>query len=600
MSKQLEEKLEKLSANELALLKLHHTGEHVLHTAMQNLYPKLKKAMGPAIEDGFYFDFDLEDKVSESDFPRIEKEMKRLINENLKMIQEFIDLNEARRIFVNNPYKMDWIDRITKRGEKISIYKMIDKSGNVLDLDICSGPHVDWVNKIKAFKLLSVAGAYWHGDEKNKMLTRIYGTCFPTQKELDEYLWRVEEAKKRDHRKLGVELDLFTFSELVGKGLPLFTPKGTLIRDLLNDFSQQLRLDKGFQKVWIPHIAKNDLYKTSGHWDKFGDELFLVKSQETDDQMVLKPMNCPHHQQIYASRPRSYKDLPIKYMETTAIYRDEKAGEMIGLSRVRSVTQDDSHSFCMPEQIENLYTELIQITKEFYDRLGMKYKARVSLRDPKQPEKYLGDIKLWNKAQEILLKIAKANNLDYYVAEGEAAFYGPKIDFMVMDALGREWQLATPQLDFVQPKRFGLVYTDPEGKEQTPVMIHYALMGSLERFLSVYIEHTAGIFPLWLSPVQVSVLPVSDKHMNYSKKIYEELKKSGIRVEVNMDSKTLGAKIRESTLQKIPYMVIIGDKESNNKDIFNISVRTREGKDLGLLSLEEFINTLVKKIEKFQ
>ena len=382
--------------------------------------------------------------------------------------------------------------------------------------------------------------------------------------------------------------------------MPLFTPKGTIVRDLLNEFSQKLRLDKGFQKIWIPHIAKNDIYKTSGHWDKFGDELFLVRSQETEDQMVLKPMNCPHHQQLYASRPRSYRDLPIKYMETTAIYRDEKAGEMIGLARVRSVTQDDSHSFCMPEQIEDLYTELIQITKTFFDKLRMKYKARISLLDPKQPNKYLGDIKLWEKAQEILLKIAKSNNLDYYVAEGEAAFYGPKIDFMVMDALGREWQLATPQLDFVQPKRFGLVYTDPKGKEQTPVMIHFALMGSLERFLSVYIEHTAGAFPLWLSPVQVHILPISDKFHRYSLKIKEEFTKYGFRTHIDLENRTLGAKIRETTLQKIPFMIIIGEKELENEKEFQISVRTREGRDLGLLSLEKFINTLKDQIEKFQ
>lgn len=588
MSKQIDEKG-----------KLRHTAEHILHTAMQNLYPSMKKAMGPAIEDGFYFDFDLKDKISEDDFPKIEKEMKRLINLNLKMVHENIPVEEARKIFNGNPYKMDWIDLITKRGENVSIYKMADQAGKVFDIDLCSGPHVRSTGEVKSFKLLSIAGAYWHGDEKNKMLTRIYGTCFPTQKELDEHLWRMEEAKKRDHRKLGVELDLFTFSELVGKGLPLFTPRGTLIRDLLNNFSQQLRLDKGFQKVWIPHIAKNDLYKVSGHWDKFGDELFLVKSQETEDQMVLKPMNCPHHQQIYASKPRSYKDLPIKYLETTTIYRDEKAGEMIGLSRVRSVTQDDSHSFCMPEQIESLYSELIQITKTFYDRLGMKYKARISLRDPKQPEKYLGDEKLWDKAQGILLRIAKSNNLDYYIAEGEAAFYGPKIDFMVMDALGREWQLATPQLDFVQPKRFGLVYTDSEGKEQTPVMIHFALMGSLERFLSVYIEHTAGVFPLWLAPVQIAILPLSDKFVDYSERIKEELEKNEIRVELNVENKTLGAKIRQSTLQKIPFMIIIGEKESQNDKELYVTVRTRDGKDLGLQSLENFINTLKEHIEKF-
>ncbi len=574
---------------------LRHTCAHLLAKAVLELYPGSHNAIGPAIDEGFYQDFEMSEKISEEDFPRIEKKMRELlINWNHFKTKE-ISIEDARKLFKHNPYKVELAEEFAKQGKILTT----NNPGDFLDL--CKGGHAENPSKeLRHFKLLSIAGAYWRGNEKNKMLTRIYGTCFPTQDELDKYLWRLEEAKKRDHRKLGVELDLFAFSDLVGKGLPLFTPKGTFIRELLNEFSQKLRLDKGFQKVWIPHIAKNDLYKVSGHWDKFGDELFLVKSQETEDQMVLKPMNCPHHQQIYASRPRSYKDLPIKYMETTTIYRDEKAGEMIGLSRVRSVTQDDSHSFCMPEQIESLYTELIQITKAFYDQLGMKYKARISLRDPKQPEKYLGDEKLWDKAQEILLKIAKSNDLDYYVAEGEAAFYGPKIDFMVMDALGREWQLATPQLDFVQPKRFGLVYTDPEGKKETPVMIHFALMGSLERFLSVYIEHTAGVFPLWLSPTQVTVLPVSDKFQNYAVKIKKGFEKEKIRVELNLDNKTLGAKIRESTLQKVPYMVIIGEKESEHDKELYVSVRTRDGKDLGLQSLEKFINTLKAQIEKFQ
>ncbi|MBI3366798.1 threonine--tRNA ligase [Candidatus Roizmanbacteria bacterium] len=574
---------------------LRHTCAHLLAMAVLELYPGSHNAIGPAIDEGFYQDFEISKKISEEDLPKIEKKMRELLPFWKHFEVKEISIQEARKFFKHNPYKLELAEEFTKQGKKLTT----NNPGNFLDL--CKGGHVENPAKeLKHFKLLSIAGAYWRGSEKNKMLTRIYGTSFPTKEELDQYLWNLEEAKKRDHRKLGVELDLFAFSDLVGKGLPLFTPKGTLIRDLLNNFSQQLRLDKGFKKVWIPHIAKNDLYKASGHWDKFGDELFLVKSQETEDQMVLKPMNCPHHQQLYASRPRSYKDLPIKYMETTTIYRDEKAGEMIGLSRVRSVTQDDSHSFCMPEQIESLYTELIQITKDFYDRLGMKYKARVSLRDAKQPQKYLGDENLWKKAQEILLRIVESNDLDYYVAEGEAAFYGPKIDFMVLDALGREWQLATPQLDFVQPKRFGLVYIDADGKKQTPVMIHFALMGSIERFLSVYIEHAAGLFPLWLSPVQVNILPVSDKCMEYSKKVYERLLTNGIRADLNSENKTLGAKIRESTLQKVPYMVIIGDRELEYEKELHVSVRTRYGKNLGLQSLEKFTNSLKDQIEKFQ
>lgn len=574
---------------------LRHSCAHLLADAVKQLYPGAKNAIGPSIEDGFYQDFDMADhKISEDDFPKIEERMRSLLKNWHAFDEKTVTVEEARKLFKDNPYKLELLEEFAKKGKKLTV----NDPGNFLDL--CKGGHIeDPAKELRYFKLLKLAGAYWRGDEKNKMLTRIYGTVFPTKEELEKYLWQLEEAKKRDHRKIGKELDLFVFSDLVGKGLPLFTPKGTLIRDLLDDFSQRLRLERGFQKVWIPHITKNDLYKISGHWDKFGDELFLVKSQETKDQMVLKPMNCPHHQQIYASRPRSYKDLPIKYLETTAIYRDERAGEMIGLSRVRSVTQDDSHSFCTPGQIESIYNELIEITKIFFDRLGMKYRARVSMRDPKNPDKYLGDPVLWTKAQDILVNIAKKNKLDYYLAEGEAAFYGPKIDFMVADALGREWQLATPQLDFVQPKRFGLTYVDEAGKEQTPVMIHFALMGSIERFLSVYIEHTAGVFPIWLSPIQIKVIPISEKHTEYAHKIQKELIRARIRAEVDLDQKSVGYKIRQSTLQKIPYMIIIGDKEVQNDKEKKISVRTREGKDLGMLDLYEFISTVKRQIEKY-
>ncbi len=459
-------------------------------------------------------------------------------------------------------------------------------------MDLCKGGHSENPQKeLQHFKLLSVAGAYWRGDEKNKMLTRIYGTAFATQKELDDYLAMQEEAKKRDHRVLGQKLDLFTISEQVGKGLPLFTPRGTLLRELLNEYSQQLRAAHGWQKVWSPHITKNDLYKTSGHWDKFGGELFLVTSQETSDQMVMKPMNCPHHQQIYASRPHSYKELPIKYMETTTVYRDEKAGELLGLSRVRSITQDDSHTFCTPDQIGEVMGQLISVTQDFYKTVGMPLRARLSFHNPKEPKKYLGEPALWKKAEDILLDIAKKNKLDYFVAEGEAAFYGPKIDFMATDALGREWQLATPQLDFVQPKRFGLEYTDAEGKAQTPVMIHFALMGSLERFLSVYIEHTAGNFPLWLSPVQVAVIPVSDKHVEYANAVAKQL--GDFRLQVMAENETLGKKIREAEMQKIPYILIVGDKEIAANAV---AVRARGKGDLGQMTTEALIEKLKEEV----
>lgn len=575
------------------LQKIRHSAAHLLAAAVLKLYPDTKLGIGPAIENGFYYDFLFSKPISEEDLPRIEEEMRKLLPSWTHFSHRELSVVKTKKLYANNPFKLELIEQLDSQGDALHTYKF----GNFEDL--CKGGHSENPSRdIAAFKLLSIAGAYWRGSEKNPMLTRIYGTAFPTQKQLDEYLYMLKEAKKRDHRKLGKELDLFVFSDLVGKGLPLFTPRGTLLRELLNDFSQKLRLNQGFQKVWVPHITKNDLYKTSGHWDKFGDELFLVKSQKSSDQLVMKPMNCPHHQQIYASRQRSYKELPIKYLETTTIYRDEKAGELLGLSRVRSVTQDDSHTFCTPEQIADVYKLLIKITRTFYDALDMKYRARLSLRDPATPEKYLGEPALWEKAQNILLDIAKSQRLDYYVAEGEAAFYGPKIDFMITDAIGREWQLATPQLDFVQPKRFGLTYIDTDGKEQTPVMIHFALMGSLERFLSVYIEHTAGKFPVWLSPTQIMLLPISDRHVEAARRIEKQLKNAGIRTELDNRSETLQAKIRDATLQKVPYMGIIGDKEAAQSDQLMVSVRNRDGKNLGVLSVDQFITKVKEEIDK--
>ena len=571
---------------------LRHSCAHLVAAAVIDLYPGAQNAIGPAIEDGFYQDFDLGDHViSEDDLPRIEEKMKKILESWDSMNEETVAPEKAKEVFHWNQYKREIVDDILARDEQVKL----QTSGSFIDL--CRGGHVKKPKEeLKYFKLLSVAGAYWKGNEKNKMLTRIYGTAFESKDELDKHLTLLEEAKKRDHRKLGRDLDLFYFSDLVGRGLPLFTPKGTVLREELNAFSQGLRQKRGFQKVWIPHITKNDLYKTSGHWDKFGDELFLVKSQETNDELVMKPMNCPHHQQIYASRPRSYKDLPIKYLETTTIYRDEKAGELLGLSRVRSVTQDDSHIFSTPEQISDIFQMLIEISKEFYQALDMKFRVRLSYRDPHEPDKYLGDPKLWESAQEIIQKIAQQNKLEYYEAPGEAAFYGPKIDFMILDALGREWQIATAQLDFVQPSRFSLKYTDKDGVEKIPVMIHYALVGSLERFLAVYIEHTAGNFPLWLAPIQVAVLPVSDKINDVARKMFELFNEADIRVELDTEAKTLPAKIREWTLKKVPYMCIIGHKEAEKGD--SISVRTRDGKDLGLQNIYEFIKQLKQDIGK--
>ncbi|OGI73851.1 threonine--tRNA ligase [Candidatus Nomurabacteria bacterium RIFCSPHIGHO2_02_FULL_41_18] len=574
------------------LQSLRHTLAHLLVAAMRELYPGAKNAIGPAIDDGFYQDFDLPKSVSEEDFPKIEKKMREILKTWNTFDGREVTLEEAKKEFSWNEYKTELIEEFAKDGKKITFYT----SGTLVDL--CKGGHLENPNKElypDCFKLDRVAGAYWRGNEKNKMLTRIYGLAFEKKEELEKYTEMREEAEKRDHRKIGQQLGLFTIAEKVGKGLPLFTPKGALLRELLNDYSQLLRAEKGWQKVWSPHITKNDLYKTSGHWDKFGGELFLVKSQETSDELVMKPMNCPHHQQIYASCPHSYRELPIKYMETTTVYRDEKAGELLGLSRVRCITQDDSHTFCTPDQIKQIFQDLIDVTKTFYSAIGMKIRARLSFRDPKTPEKYLGENDLWEKAQTILLDIAKENKLDYFEAPGEAAFYGPKIDFMAIDALGREWQLATPQLDFVQPKRFGLTYIDQGGKEQTPVMIHFALMGSIERFLSVYIEHTAGNFPLWLAPVQIKVIPVRTNHNGYTKEIFEMLRENNIRAELDDKDENLGSKVRDAKTNKLPYWIVIGDKEIASA---KVTLESRDAGTLGQMSKEKLLKKLLEETKK--
>ncbi len=590
MSNILDEKLDKMPPEDKKLWALRHTAEHVLHTAMQNLYPKLKKAMGPATSDGFYFDFDLEEKVSEEEFPKIEKEMQKLIDLNLPMIQEDVSIDKAKDLFRGNPYKLDWIEDIKKRGEKVSIYKM----GSV-DVDLCSGPHVAATGDVKAFKLLSVAGAYWHGDEKNKMLTRIYGTVFPTIKELNEYLTLQEEAKKRDHRKLGRELDLFTFSDLVGSGLPLYTPKGALIRRLVNDYVEDVQSKKGFTQVWTPQIAKADLFKVSGHYDKYKDSMFKVTSSYSEEEFYLKPMNCPQHTQIYASKPRSYKDLPLRITDFAMLYRDEKPGELSGLARVRAFSQDDCHVFCREDQVDEEVDLALSMTKEIMKTFGLTYKYRLSTRDSSHPEKYIGDPKLWSKTEKWAEKIMKRNKIEYYDGPGEAAFYAPKMDLIAKDSLGREWQLSTIQIDYFLPERFKLTYIDSDGKEKRPVMIHRAIVGSPERFMMILIEHFAGNFPIWLTPTQVKVLPITERNLDYAGRIAKILKDNNIRVEVNERNETLGTKIRNAQNEKVFYMLIIGDKEEKKG---GVSKRDRSGKDYGVLPLEKFVEETKKEIEE--
>lgn len=570
-----------------------HTLAHLLAASILERYPHAKATIGPAVENGFYYDFDFSggEAPKETDLPLIQEAMEQLLPSWDSMGGTEVSEKDARDRFKDNPYKLELIDGIVAAGEPITLYT----AGSFTDL--CRGGHSEQpAHDLKpgSFSLERIAGAYWRGDEKNPMLTRIYGLAFDTKEELAAYREQQEEAKKRDHRKIGVELDLFTFSPLVGSGLPLYTPRGTMMREALAGFSEELQRAHGFEKVWIPHITKTDLYKTSGHWDKFGDELFLVKSQESSDEFALKPMNCPHHTQIYASKPRSYRDLPLRYMETTTCYRDEKTGELSGLTRVRSLTQDDAHVFCRPDQIEAEFAAIMGMIKTLYGALGMQFKARLSFSDPAKPEKYIGDPALWKDAEATIEKIAKALELDYVVAPGEAAFYGPKIDIMVVDALGREWQCATQQLDFVQPERFALEYTDTDGTKKRPVMIHKALLGTIDRFMGVYIEHTAGNFPAWLSPEQVRVLPVSDKQEAYAREVLASLKAAGIRAQV-ADGDSLGKRIRAAKQEKLPYVLVIGDKEIESR---TVSVESRDRGPEGAEALDTFVARVAKEIQE--
>ena len=580
--------------------KMRHTLSHVLAAAVRELYPTATFGVGPTVENGFYYDIDFgEAKVSDADLAKIEKKMRGIIAQGCKMVRREVSREEALAWAEKNgqKYKTELINDLPE-GEVISFYDIVTPAGKVLFEDLCRGPHVDSMKEIGVFKLARIAGAYWRGDEKREMLTRIYGVAFETQEELDAYLKRQEEAKARDHRKLGKELDLFCFSDLVGAGLPLFTPRGTELREMMANYSLSLRGREGFKKVWTPHITKTDLYKASGHFAKFGDELFMVHSQVNGEEFAMKPMNCPHHAQIFASRPRTYKEMPVRYMEATTDYRDEKTGELGGLSRVRSLTQDDSHVFCRNDQIKDEVKRLVKIVKELYGTVGMAHlRARLSYRSDE--DKYLGDKALWEMAQGQIKQAAIDNGLEYFEAEGEAAFYGPKIDFMAEDAIGREHQLATIQLDFVQPERFGLEFTNANGEKERPVMIHHATLGSIERFLSVFIEHTGGWFPFWCAPEQVRVLTVNDQVTEYVGEIRDvlagvvlnkPLKYNELRFEVDDSNDSLGKKIRRATEMKIPALLVVGPKDAEAKEV-SVRLRDKEEK-VKLEKLAEYLKQL--------
>ena len=575
------------------LEKMRHTLSHVLAAAVQELYPTTTFGIGPAIEDGFYYDINFGDhKISDADLPKIEKKMRGIIARKLAMTKRTASKEEALKWAKdhNQKYKIELIEELPD-GEEISFYDMGD-----LFTDLCKGPHLDNLSEIGAFKLTRVAGAYWRGDEKREMLTRIYGVAFAEESELNDYLKRQEEAKARDHRKLGKELDLFCYSNLVGSGLPLFTPRGTILRDLLNDFTQSYRIKRGYKKVCIPHIANIDLFKTSGHYEKF-PEMFQFISQESGDHLAIKPVSCPHHSQIFASSPRSYKDLPIKYLETTMVYRDERKGELGGLSRVRAITQDDSHVFCTEDQVGDIFGELIESAKDLYKRIDMKLHLRLSFRD--DGDGYIGTPEMWQKAESAIKSMADKFHMDYFIGEGEAAMYGPKMDFMAVDALGREWQLATVQLDYALPERFHLEYTDADGSKKTPIMIHCALIGSIERFMSVYLEHTAGWLPLWCAPESVRILTVNNEVSDYVAKITdtldnitieEPIKNNKIRYSVDDSDDSLGKKIRRAVDLKIPVIIIVGPKDVEGK-VVSIRLRDKEEK-IALDKLADYIKSL--------
>lgn len=587
-----------MSEKETDVMKMRHTLSHVLAAAILEMYPEAKLGIGPAIDDGFYYDIDFgKTKITETDLPKIEKKMRGIVQRGFKMET----LERARKEAINwaseagQKYKVELIEDLPA-DEKISFYLMVSSDGKVLFEDLCKGPHVADSKKVGAFKLTKVAGAYWRGDEKREMLTRIYGVAFETEDELKEYLDWQEEAKARDHRKLGQQLELYCSSPLVGSGLPLFTPRGTILRDMLNRFAQSYREDRGYQKVCIPHIALVDLYKTSGHYEKF-PELLKFVSSESGDELALKPVNCPHHAQIFASQPRSYKELPVKYLETTMVYRDERKGELGGLSRVRAITQDDSHVFCTEDQIGDIFGELIESAKDLYAKVDMKLKLRLSFRD--DGDGYIGTKEMWKKAETAIQKMADKYKMDYFVGLGEAAMYGPKMDFMAVDALGREWQLATVQLDYAQPERFGLEYVAEDGSKKRPVMVHCALIGSIERFMSVFIEHTAGWFPFWCAPEQVRILTVNDKVSDYVKEVTdvlsgiildEPIKRNDLRFEVDESADSLGKKIRRATDMKIPCVLIVGPKDAEAK---TVSVRLRDREETVKLSkLADFLKEL--------
>lgn len=584
------------------LKNLRHSTAHLLSAAVIELWPDAKRTIGPPIDTGFYYDFEFSTPISEKDFPRIEQKMREILKTWEGFERQEVTKEEALKYYHDNPYKQELIEEFTGKGEKLTYYK----SGTYFDL--CRGGHVDNPKEaLKHFKLLSIAGAYWRGSEKNKMLTRIYGTAFPSKEELEAYLVQLEDAKKRDHKKLGKELDLFVFSDLVGKGLPLWTPKGSTVRRVLERFIIDEEIKRGYQHVYTPDIARLELYKTSGHYPYYKDSMYAPIKIE-DEEFMLRPMSCPHHFELYKSKPHTYRELPMRIAELAKMYRFEKSGELTGLMRVRSFCLADAHIIANKDQAEGEINQVLDLIEYVTKTLGLKpnedYWYRLSLGDRSDDQKYYKDDKAWDDGEQVLRNVLKKRSVKSYEAPGEAAFYGPKIDIQMKNANGKEDTAFTVQYDFVMPKRFHLTYINHEGNEEEPVVIHRSSIGAIERIIGFLIEKYAGAFPIWISPVQVAIIPVSDKFQDYAKSVHDELLRHNIRVELNSDNESLGKKIRQSTLQKVPYMIIIGEKEVNAsgkepKEMM-VSIRTREGKDMGTTNIYEFTNTITEQIEHYE
>ena len=566
-----------------------HTTAHIMAQAVSRLFPNVKFAIGPAIDDGFYYDFDVEKPFSEEDKVNIEAEMKKIIKENIKIEKFVLPKDEALKLMEGQIYKEELINELPE-NEEISFYKQGDFT------DLCAGPHLESTGKVKSVKILASSGAYWRGSEKNKMLQRIYAISFPKASQLEEHLALLEEAKNRDHRKIGKELELFMTHELVGSGLPMYLPNGATVRKLLERYIQDKEVRMGYKHVYTPSMANVDLYKTSGHWDHYKDDMFPVMKME-NEEMVLRPMNCPHHMLIYKNKMHSYRDLPIRIGELAHDFRYEASGSVCGLERVREMCQNDAHLFVTPEQIKEEFRKVVDLILSVYEDFGFKdYTFRLSLRDKENKEKYFDDDEMWETAESQLREILTNLNLNFYEAKGEAAFYGPKLDVQIKTAIGHDITISTCQLDFLLPQRFELEYIGEDGKPHRPVVIHRAILGTFDRFLSFLIEETKGAFPLWLAPVQVKVLPIADKFRDYAKTVVEKLEVQGIRVELDDRNEKIGYKIREAQLQKVPYMLIVGEKEQESN---SVGVRAREKGDIGAVEVNEFVKNIIEEIKSF-